>query len=86
MPCRAVLCWALQHSSDADTSLLQRLMIDPVIAADGHTYERGAVQQWLQQHDASPVTHLLLPHKRLLPNVLIKSATANHQQQQQPVT
>ena len=58
-------------------------MVDPVIAADGHTYERTAVQQWLQQHDASPVTHLPLPHKRLVPNLLIKSAISNHQQQYQ---
>ncbi len=30
-------------------------MIDPVIAADGHTYERVAIDQWLQHHHISPV-------------------------------
>ena len=56
--------------------------MEPVIAADGHTYERTAIEQWLQQHDTSPVTHLPLPHMRVVPNFLIKSAIANQQQQQ----
>ncbi len=33
----------------------QAAMIDPVIAADGHTYERVAIDQWLQHHHISPV-------------------------------
>ena len=39
------------------------MMVDPVIAADGHTYERAAIQQWLQTHPTSPVTscHLITP-------------------------
>ena len=49
-------------------------MIDPVIAADGHTYERAAIQQWLQTRSTSPVTLLPLPHTRLVPNVLAKTA------------
>ncbi len=28
------------------TTMLQAVMVDPVIAADGHTYERGAIGQW----------------------------------------
>jgi len=27
--------------------LLQKLMVEPVIAADGHTYERSAMKHWL---------------------------------------
>jgi len=33
-----------------------QLMIDPVIAADGFTYEREAIELWLQGHDTSPRT------------------------------
>ena len=63
--------------------LLQKLMEEPVIAADGHTYERGAMKLWLQQKDTSPVTHLPLPHKRLVSNVVIRSAILNNPQQLQ---
>jgi len=78
VPCCAVLAGVVM--SDL---LLQKLMEEPVIAADGHTYERSAMKHWLQQHDTSPVTHLPLPHKRLVPNVVIRSAILNHPQQLQ---
>ena len=42
-------------------------MVEPVIAADEHTYERAAMQHWLQHHPTSPVTQALLPHPRLVP-------------------
>ena len=56
-------------------------MVEPVIAADGHTYEGFAIQAWLLQHDTSPVTQAALPHKRLVPNLLIKNAIASQRQQ-----
>ena len=43
-------------------------MIDPVVAADGHTYERVAIARWLQTSDKSPLTGSILPHKELVPN------------------
>lgn len=49
----------------------QVLMKDPVIVAYGYTYERVAMQQWLLQQDASPVTHLKLKHTRLVSNVYV---------------
>ena len=61
----------------------QAAMIDPVIAADGHTYERVAIDQWLQHRDISPVTGSALAHMRLVPNVLIRKAIACQQQQPQ---
>ncbi|KAL3144209.1 hypothetical protein ABBQ32_003989 [Trebouxia sp. C0010 RCD-2024] len=64
--------------------LTKVVLQDPVILADGHTYERNAVEEWLQLRDTSPVTGAVLPHKRMLPNVLIKQALACQQQQQQP--
>eukprot|EP00796_Vickermania_ingenoplastis_P001194 gene1194-710_t len=41
----------------------QSLLSDPVMTADGQTYERGAIQRWLLDHDTSPVTNLPLPTK-----------------------
>ena len=58
--------------------LLQVVMQDPVIAGDGHTYERAAIQHWLQGSSLSPVTGDKLPHTRLVPNVLVKSALSQH--------
>lgn len=63
--------------------ITKELMEEPVIAADGHTYEMSAMKLWLQQNDTSPATHLPLPHKRLVPNVVIRSAILNHPQQLQ---
>ena len=50
----------------------QVLMTDPVIAADGHTYERAAMQKWLKEHNTSPVTGVALLHPKLVPNVIIR--------------
>ena len=33
---------------------------DPVVAADGFTYERAAIERWLRQKQASPMTNLPL--------------------------
>ena len=58
---------------------LQALMVEPVIAADGHTYEKAAIETWLQQNSISPVTGDVLAHTRIVANVLIKSAIATNQ-------
>lgn len=46
--------------------------MDPVIAADGNTYERSAMEDWLMHHSTSPSTGNALQHQRLVPNVLIR--------------
>ena len=55
-------------------------MTDPVIAADGHTYEKEAIQAWLHHHSSSPVTGKALEHKYLIPNLVLKSVIANQQE------
>jgi uncharacterized protein len=36
-------------------------MENPVIAADGHSYERGAIERWFSTgHNTSPLTGLRL--------------------------
>ena len=44
---------------------VQDAMSDPVIAADGHAYERYAAAEWLADHDISLMTGDVLPHEKL---------------------
>jgi len=53
--------------------ITQELMKDPVMAADGFTYERVAISEWLKDHNTSPSTNLELDHKNLIPNHAIRS-------------
>lgn len=51
------------------------LMADPVMAADGISYERVNIETWFQQgHNTSPVTGEVLPHLNLVANVNLKQA------------
>ena len=53
------------------------IMKDPVIAADGHTYEKCAIEQWLATGArTSPTTNEPLASLVLLPNHAIRSAIA----------
>ncbi|XP_031392769.1 U-box domain-containing protein 32 isoform X1 [Punica granatum] len=49
--------------------IYQEVMKDPLIAADGHTYEAEAIRGWLDSgHNTSPMTNLKLEHTDLVPN------------------
>ena len=50
------------------------VMRDPVVCADGMTYERAYIESWLLAHDTSPLTNQPLPHKLLVPNIALKQA------------
>ncbi len=53
---------------------MQELLDDPVVAADGFTYSRAAIDQWLRSgHDTSPMTNLRLAHNHLTPNYTLRS-------------
>ncbi|KAH7852081.1 hypothetical protein Vadar_020371 [Vaccinium darrowii] len=54
--------------------ILQEVMEDPYIAADGFTYEHRAIKTWLERRSLSPVTKLRLEHKVLIPNHTLRSA------------
>ena len=47
-------------------------LLDPVDTSDGHTYERYAITQWLDEHETSPLTGLTLSTKRLRPNLDVR--------------
>ncbi|XP_012858143.1 PREDICTED: U-box domain-containing protein 35-like [Erythranthe guttata] len=48
--------------------LLKDVMNDPCVAADGYTYDRKAIEEWLRENNTSPVTNLPLLSKSLIPN------------------
>uniref|UniRef100_A0A7S2W1H5 U-box domain-containing protein n=1 Tax=Rhizochromulina marina TaxID=1034831 RepID=A0A7S2W1H5_9STRA len=53
--------------------LTLEIFVEPVVAADGFTYERGAIQIWFEAHDRSPVTNLPLPTTHLYPNFVLRA-------------
>ncbi|KAH8057424.1 ubiquitin-protein transferase [Aureococcus anophagefferens] len=57
------------------------IMTDPVIAADGHTYERRAIEAWFGRAHTSPTTNAPLPHLNLIPAHTIKSLIQRHLEQ-----
>uniref|UniRef100_A0A1J3I7R4 RING-type E3 ubiquitin transferase n=1 Tax=Noccaea caerulescens TaxID=107243 RepID=A0A1J3I7R4_NOCCA len=54
--------------------LLKGVMNEPCVAADGYTYDRESIEDWLREKDTSPVTNLPLPNKNLLANYTLYSA------------
>ena len=52
--------------------ITQELMEDPVVTADGHTFERKEVAAWLGRRNISPLTGEPLPHTGLVPNVVLR--------------
>ena len=55
--------------------LTKQVMRDPVVAGDGYTYERSAIEHWLGQHTISPITRQPLPDSSdLVPNLTMRSA------------
>jgi len=48
------------------------LMEDPVVASDGHTYNRQDIQNWFDSHDTSPLTREPFEDKMLRPNIAIR--------------
>ncbi|MCD7463068.1 hypothetical protein HAX54_049885 [Datura stramonium] len=62
--------------------IFQETMQDPVVAADGFTYEAEALRGWLDSgHETSPMTNLTLSHKNLVPNHALRSAIQEWLQQ-----
>lgn len=74
--------------------ITQDVMEDPVVAADGHSYERSAIQRHIDHHHEqirrgllwtgwarSPMTNVELAHYHFIPNRSLKSAIAEWRQQ-----
>ncbi|KAG8075437.1 hypothetical protein GUJ93_ZPchr0006g41399 [Zizania palustris] len=54
--------------------ILQEVMDDPYVAADGHTYEHRAIKAWLKKHNVSPVSKQRLPNLSIIPNHSLHAA------------
>ena len=52
--------------------ITQELMVDPCFAADGHTYERHAIERWLQTKSTSPMSGCALTLTAVFPNHLLR--------------
>ncbi|XP_030283655.1 WD repeat, SAM and U-box domain-containing protein 1 isoform X1 [Sparus aurata] len=70
---------AEQSGSEAPDEFLcpitRELMRDPVIAADGYSYERDSIESWIRgKNKTSPMTNLPLQTTLLTPNRSLKSA------------
>ena len=52
--------------------ITREVMRDPVVLADGHSYERDAIQLWLATHDTSPMTGKVLDSKSVTTNVQLR--------------
>jgi len=53
--------------------ITQDVMEDPVIAEDGHTYERTAIVTWVEKHGTSPITTDPINKNILITNRVLKS-------------
>ncbi|CAF2416005.1 unnamed protein product [Rotaria sp. Silwood2] len=52
--------------------ITHELFRDPVIGADGHTYERKNIIAWIQKHATSPITRESMDLQTLRPNYIVK--------------
>ena len=59
-------------SDDMRCPISLALMRDPVFCADGHSYERKSIEEWLKRSSLSPATGLELEHKGLVSNVFAR--------------
>ena len=54
------------------------IMVDPVVTADGHTYERSAIVKWLLKKATSPLTGEPLAHIQLTPSHAMRAMCRKH--------
>ena len=55
------------------------VMKDPVMCADGYSYERANIEHWLKTSKLSPVTGKALAHKNLVPHHTLRAAIQDQQ-------
>lgn len=65
---------AKEPPKDYCCPITNEIMVDPVMAADGHSYERSAITTWLTKNNTSPLTREELEHKQVISNRTLKKA------------
>mmetsp|Transcript_62667 Transcript_62667/g.176679 ORF Transcript_62667/g.176679 Transcript_62667/m.176679 type:complete len:870 (-) Transcript_62667:138-2747(-) len=68
-----------QVEPDFMCPIMHERMREPVLAADGHTYERQAIEKWLQCHNTSPMTGAPLVHRYLTENFALRHVIATYE-------
>ncbi len=87
----ALICIAAEDFNDERPTehfcpITHCLMTDPVVAADGHTYQREAIQKWFLNFTGlarSPMTNEYLEHTSLVPNFTLRSLIISWKQKGQ---
>ena len=65
---------AVDVSEELLCPITTSLFVDPVVTADGQTYEREAIEKWFASgHGTAPLTGEPLAHTYLTPNLLVRS-------------
>uniref|UniRef100_A0A0E0D287 RING-type E3 ubiquitin transferase n=1 Tax=Oryza meridionalis TaxID=40149 RepID=A0A0E0D287_9ORYZ len=63
--------------------ILMEIMKDPQVASDGFTYEGEAIRRWFDSgNNRSPMTNLVLPDLKLIPNRVLRSSIHEYLRQQ----
>lgn len=65
-------------SEELTCPISMELMRDPVMCADGHSYERVNIEEWLMKSNLSPVTGMELEYRFLVSNVTLKKVIEAH--------
>jgi len=63
---------AVEFFNEYKCPITAEIMTDPVCTADGFTYERTAITEWLRTNDTSPSTGAKLTSKSLIPNITVR--------------
>lgn len=62
----------LALAADFLCPISSEIMKDPVVAADGHTYDRKMIQEWFKTQTTSPLTGAELETTALFANITLK--------------
>lgn len=69
----------LELSPEFRCPISQEPFEDPVVASDGHTYERFEIERWFATgKQTSPMTNSFMPDRRLIPNHVVRSFLKEH--------
>lgn len=60
--------------TDFQCPITHVLMENPVVAPDGWSYERAAIENWVRQHGVSPMTRQPITMNQLVPNISMRKA------------
>ena len=71
--------------NDLCCPISRELFTDPVVAKDGSTYEREAIEEWLREKKTSPITRAPLNSSELYPNLAIKSMADSYRDERRAI-